>query len=186
VIKLVEARTKEQLDNVRALYVEAFPKEERKDFELMLEKRDAGSMEIFSIENEEGEFLGLTITVLYKDLVLWDYLACCKEIRGKGVGSEVIRLLKERYQEKRVVLEFESTLVPCDNLIQRKRRKALYERIGLKLLPYQVSLFGIEMEMMSTGAYISFEDYHKIYDKVFGEKISKNIVFLGEDNKRNP
>lgn len=180
-IRLVDARTEEQLKNIETLYMEAFPKEERKDFDLMLKKRDEGSMEIFSIENEEGEFLGLTMTVLYQDIVLWDYLACREEARGKGVGTEAIRLLKERYEDKRIVLEFESTFEDCENLAIRKRRKALYQRLGLKLLPYQVLLFGVQMEMMTAGEYISFEEYHKVYDKVFGEKVSRNIVrYSGE------
>ena len=62
-MQLVNAVTEEQLKNVRQLYFSAFPLEERKPFELILEKRDAGYVEILAIESDEGDFLGLAISI---------------------------------------------------------------------------------------------------------------------------
>ena len=55
-MQLVNAVTEEQLKNVRQLYFSAFPLEERIPFELILEKRDAGFVEILAIESDEGDF----------------------------------------------------------------------------------------------------------------------------------
>ena len=47
-----------RLEEVKALYMKAFPPEERKPFSIIEEKVREGSMEILCME-EDGRFLGL-------------------------------------------------------------------------------------------------------------------------------
>ena len=157
------------------LYHRAFPLGEKKPFGVMVKKRKEGSMELMTAENDKGSFLGIVITILHKDMVLLDYFAVSPTHRGQGVGSEVLKLLEERYHGKRILLEIEDPEEPCKNKEDRLRRKAFYLRNGLTAQDYKVWLFGIKMLILTNGTSISFEEYHEIFRTVFSPKIAKNI-----------
>ena len=57
-----------ELRQMKKLYLQAFPKSERKPFRLMRKKAREGVMELLVI-HEKKELLGLAITVHYKDMV---------------------------------------------------------------------------------------------------------------------
>ena len=107
-MKLIKATDRLRLNTIEKLYLEAFPKSERKPFDLMLRKQTEGKMEILSIE-EENAFLGLAILAFDKDIVLLDYFAISPDFRGQGVGSRAIQALQKIYRGKRFVLEIETT-----------------------------------------------------------------------------
>ncbi len=159
------------------LYHKAFPRSEKKPFGMMLQKRKTGTMELMTVEDDSGEFLGLVITILHKDIVLLDYLAISPAHRGKGTGSEVLKLLNCRYPGKRLLLEIEDPEEPCDNRNDRLRRKAFYLRNGLTVQNYKVWLFGIKMLILTNGTTVNYEEYHEIFDAVFPSGIGKNISF---------
>ena len=124
-MKLVDADTKKQLKNVHDLYEEAFPKSEKKPFQMILEGREKGNYGIMAIEGEKGEFLGLAITMHYKELVLLDYFAIDSGCRGTGVGGEALRELQRRYAGKKFLLEIESTVGHGDG-----NNKDRYDKAG--------------------------------------------------------
>ncbi|MBQ1272640.1 MAG: GNAT family N-acetyltransferase [Clostridia bacterium] len=157
------------------LYHKAFPLSEKKPFGVMVQKRKEGSMEIMTAEDDGGNFLGIVITILHNDIVLLDYLAVSPACRGQGVGSEILRLLNERYEGKRILLEIEDPEEPCNNQEDRLRRKAFYLRNGWSVRNYKVWLFGIKMLILTNGADVSFEEYHEIFDAVFSPSIGKNV-----------
>lgn len=197
-LTLTDVITEEQMKNVRELYDIAFPKEERKPFSLILQKRDEGVTEILAIEDETGTFYGLVITILYKDIVLLDYFAIAEARRGGGVGSEILRLLQERCEGRRLLLEIEDTtrlpgieetevrvncvrsdvseqqLSPEDR--QKIRRKAFYLRNRMRPMNYRVELFGVDMEILTYPAPVAYEEYHEIFETVYpGAKFVKRI-----------
>ena len=119
----------ERLEEVKALYLEAFPPEERKPFSIIEDKVREGSMEILCME-EDGRFLGLAIMILHGDIALLDYLAVSPESRGGGVGTRTLAMLKARYPERTLLLEIEDpdeTLVEAYDT-QRRNMAALYNR----------------------------------------------------------
>lgn len=183
-MKLVEAYQKEQLKNIIRLYRKAFPRAEKKPFLLMLKKRKEGSMEIISIEEDNGRFLGLAIMVLYHEMALLDYFAISPECREGGIGSKAFQMLKTRYMDKKFLIEIESTEIETGNADQRKRRKNFYLKNGMTNLPFTVKLFGIDMEIMGASCTFEFKDYYEIYQKVFGKIIAKRVK-LGENRYEN-
>ena len=96
----IEKATSRELRKIKKIYLEAFPKSERKPFRLMKQKAAEGIMEFLSIR-ERGKLTGLAITVLYKDMVLLDYFAIEKSFRGQNLGTEALALLKKRYEGRR-------------------------------------------------------------------------------------
>lgn len=170
-----------QLEKVKDLYESAFPASEKKPFSMILEKREEGLAEILSIEDENKQFCGLLITALYKDLVLIDYFAIDEESRGRGIGSEALMILCNRYGNKRIFLEIESTVSDKEEDHDIKiRRKHFYQRNGFRCMPYLVLLFGVEMEIMTYNGKVSYDEYHELLDKVYGEKISSHVILFKE------
>lgn len=176
-----EAFNDTQLERVKDLYETAFPASEKKPFSMILEKREEGLAEILSIEDENKQFCGLLITALYKDLVLIDYFAIDEESRGRGIGSEALKIFCNRYGNKRIFLEIESTVSDKEEDHDIKiRRKHFYQRNGFGCMPYFVLLFGVEMEIMTYNGKVSYDEYHELLDKVYGEKISSHVILLKE------
>lgn len=159
-----------QREQLEALYMEAFPKEERKPFSLIIEKQQEGYTEVLSLEDAEGNFCGMAITILYKDIVLLDYFAISAKARGGGIGTEALRMLQERAVGKRFILEIEATDILAKNLQQRIRRKAFYLRNGMHSMGYLVELVGVEMEVLAHDCSLSYEEYQAIYETVYPDR----------------
>ena len=166
-IFLVENNERERVEQIRVLYESAFPPDERMPFERVLQKRDAGTMTLLSIENADGEFLGFANITLCFDVLALNYFAILPENRGNGYGTDVILELKRRYPERSSVIDIEDDEVECDNAEQRKRRKAFYERLGFCAMPYRLSIFGVPSIIMSSGRSYTFEEYTEIFAQVF-------------------
>lgn len=178
-IRLNDAPDAATVEKIRELYEAAFPKSEKKPFALMVEKVGAGLMEMIAVEDGEGEFYGLAITVLHSDIMLLDYFAIAENKRGRGVGTEVLSLLRERYSDKRFILEVEDPdEVGAQNREERVRRLGFYLRCGLSPLPMTISLFGVQMKLLCGGRVVNFEEYHEIFGAVFSEWAAKNVWLI--------
>ncbi len=172
-MKLTPA-SKEQLSKIKVFYEEAFPRQEQKQFSIMLEKQREGLMEILAI-HQDNEILGLAIMMLHKDLALLDYFAISSAQRSQGLGAKALSLLKERYHDKRFILEIESPNEQAKNNLQRIRRKDFYLRNGLTECNLPIYLFGIDMEILSDHCAVTFSEYFELYQHVLGEKMVRDI-----------
>ena len=178
-MKIVKATDEKRLKLIEDLYMRAFPKSERKPFKLMVQKQAEGTMELLSIE-EENAFLGLAIFAHDKDIALLDYFAISDDMRGQGIGSRAIKALQKIYAGKRFVLEIETTKKPCDDLEMREHRKAFYLRNGLHTMDFDVNLFGVEMEVLSNGEHLNFDEYLDVYKNACGLKFADKIHLIRE------
>lgn len=180
--RLRSADTDAQLQQIEALYMRAFPAAERKPFSMILRTRRRGNAEILTIEAADGTFAGEAITVQCGSLVLVDYFAVSEEKRGCGVGSAALQLLRERYADKTVFLEIESTKAEnAPNRAQREKRKAFYLRNGLSCMPFRAVEFGVEMEILTFSGEVTFDDLHRLYKSVFGRAVAANIRRYGDN-----
>lgn len=164
---------------MKKLYLQAFPKSERKPFRLMRKKAREGVMELLVI-HEKKELLGLAITARYKDMVLLDYFAVETGHRGKKIGSCALELLKQRYKDCRFMLEIElpETEGPGQDL--RIRRKQFYLRNGMKETGIKVCLFLVPMELLTDGKAVSFEEYYALYEHTIGPAFARKVERLAE------
>lgn len=174
-MKLTPA-SKENLSKIKRLYRSAFPAIERKPFRMILRQREKGEAEMFAIESNDGLFLGLAFTVTHSDIVMLDYFAIYPKARGKGVGSNALQMLKARYADRRFILEIESVSEPCKNLEARQKRRRFYLRNGMKPAGYTAKVFFTELEVLTAGKPVSFEDYRDLYRSHLGDKALKKIV----------
>ena len=171
-MKLLDAVRNGYLDRTMKLYDAAFPENERKDWQLMLNKRREGVLTIEAIVSDDGDFLGEVVCLNARNILLIDYLAVAPECRGMGVGTEVLKLLAAMYPEKKLILEIESTFTPAGNSVQRTRRKDFYLRAGMTPEPWLIKLFDVEMEILTLGGSIGFDGFSPAYTVKNSEKTS--------------
>ena len=169
---------KDNLKNIESLYLNAFPKIERKPFDLVLEKCNSGAMQIITIESDNRDFLGFAIMILHDDMTLLDYFAIAPDSRGQNIGSTALKLLFERFNNKRFILEIEDTDIECDNSEERKRRKAFYIKNGMSVMPFKVNLLGVEMEILTHNCNVTFEEYFSIYENIFSNEYCSKIHLI--------
>lgn len=183
-VRLAEAYDTQQLEKIEQLYLEAFPASERKPFAMLLEKRDAGLMEVLAVEEEDGSFAGLAIVMLHRDIALFDYFAIAPQKRGTGIGSEILKMLQQRYADRRFLLEIEDTALPVEDRQIRIRRKGFYLRNSMTPLPMIVNLFGVQMEVLSYRCEVSYDEYHAVYEAIFGPEMGRRVTLVREE--KNP
>lgn len=176
-MKLKTVTSDAEWAQLKELYTEAFPENERKPFELIREKYYQKVTDVWMIE-EDGEFSGFAITMNGDDLVLLDYFAICDKKRGKGLGGKSIRALQELYRGRRFFLEVESLKVYADNMEERRRRKQFYLNNGMTELGVYAKLFGVEFELLGYECEVSFEEYFSLYDGIYGSYASQFLEEL--------
>lgn len=159
------------------LYASAFPKSEKKPLWLIRKAHRLGFGENYAIF-EDGNFLGLAFCLKNNELTLLDYFAIEKHMRSKGYGARALQLIKEKCSSTPLILEIEDPNAPCDNREERVRRARFYEACGMRMMDFRVSLFGVDMRILTSGDVITFDQYFNLLFSVFGEHFSKNVYLL--------
>lgn len=144
------------------LYRSAFPQSERKPFRVILKMARAGRADLWSIR-ADGRFAGFAATVNGKEIVLLDYFAVKKSLRGMGIGREALGLLQKQYHDRGFFVEIESTFEAAENRPERRKRKEFYVNCGLEPMGTEADVFGVRMELLGIRCHLDFEDYRNFY-----------------------
>lgn len=79
------------------------------------------------------------------------FLAVDESLCTKGYGSAILKEIKNRYPDKKIMVSIE----PCDDsapdIEVRKRRKAFYRKNGYSETGYMIKLSGVVQEIMITN-----------------------------------
>lgn len=147
---------------VSQLYRQAFPKEERLPWWLLrLNTRRKGVDLTAWVEGDR--FCGFTASVTVEKLHFLLFFAVAEEYRGQGYGSAVLSALKNTYQT--VVLNVEPLLPQAENLDQRRKRFAFYEKNGFFDTGFYVWEIGGKFRVLSTTAELEVPAYKAIFKK---------------------
>lgn len=181
-MKLIQARTLSQWSRIYRLYHGAFPTDERKPFSIIRSMQKKGKTDVWYLE-KDGAFAGFASTINGEDRILLDYLAVSKKKRGRGIGSEMMKLLRDTYAEKSVFLEIERVCASAPNAKERIRRKQFYLSCGMRDLGVCARVFGVEMELLGWGEDIDFESYRAFYRDNYSEFAASHIKACGGDQQ---
>ena len=147
---------------LQRLYVNAFPRAERKPFGIIRRMFREGKADVWCVLSD-GRFMGLATTVNGADLILIDYFAITEKSRGKGLGRASMECLLEMYRDKRVFLEIESPDRPGLDQALRKKRKEFYCACGFADLGVKARVFGVPMELLGVRCRMDFAGYRAFY-----------------------
>ena len=176
----LERAKKWDIPRVWLLYQRAFPAGERKPFSIILSMAKEGRTDLWIIR-KNGRFAGFASTVNSPDLVLLDYFAVCKSLRGQGVGSAALKAILGRYAPRGVLVEIESTRIPSDSRQERENRKRFYVNGGMTPLGTEVDLFGIRMELLGCRCDLDFAGYKDFYVRYYTPRAEKCIQPVKEE-----
>ena len=162
-------------DAVKALYLEAFPKRERKPFFVLRRSVRRGAVQLLTAV--EGEtLLGFAAVIPHRDMVMVDYLAVSGQVRSRGTGSRLMEAVCSRFPGQRVVLLIERLDDGAENREQRIARRKFYLKNGFTSSDIFISGTSGEMEIMNYGGRVSPADYMRLQKYALGDlffKLSK-------------
>ncbi len=158
-----------QWNQVKEIYMEAFPKAERKPFFLLKKSK---KVQIFTAA-EEDRVLGFAAVIPMGKLVMVDYLAVNSKIRSKGTGSFLMQELCRTYQGKKVVLLIERLDASAENQQQRIARRRFYLKNGFTSSGLLVNGVSGTMEIMNFGGEVSPEEYLNLQEYALGHLLFK-------------
>ena len=145
----------------RRLYLDAFPAEERRDWStILMQPSDTRRGPFLKCIGLEDVFAGMITTWHFDDFNYIEHLATDPAVRGAGVGSLVLSMLRQGFRTPWVI-EVER---PSDDNPMAARRIAFYQRNGFTLLdydyiqpPYGPGLPEVPLLLMSTDPAIDPE-----------------------------
>lgn len=98
--------------------------------------------------------------------LLCDYFAVCAGGRGKGYGSEALKMIMEACKDKRGILIEVEDPQKADTEEEKQirlRRIAFYERCGVKMSKVKTWLFGVDYKIMYVP--LAEKDFEKCVQK---------------------
>ena len=160
----IDENTK-NLEEIKQLYMDAFPFEERVPFYIMLLVGNDRGVEFLSIYDDDT-WLGFIHTLVGEKLSYIFYFAIDGSLRQSGYGSKIIREYKKIHPK--LSLAIEPIEDNSDNIRQRKKRLEFYEKNGFETLDTRVVEMGVEFELMGAkGMEIKESDYKSLVKKFF-------------------
>lgn len=161
-IKITTANADHKL---RSLYETAFPTEEQipwDDLMVLVERMPLD----FTAYYEGETLMGLFIVYPRKSFNWFWYFAVPEELRGKGVGHQILSRVIEKYKDGTNILDMESPEQECENQALRRRRHAFYLRNGFRDTGVGRSFSGIDYTiiMMGDGTFTMMD-----YDEIISE-----------------
>ena len=123
-----------QWKDVKSIYLEAFPKSERKPFFTVRHSVKKGKVKLFTA-SENNALLGFVMVIPYKNFVMVDYLAVSNKVRSKGTGSLLMQEMCRRFKDRKIALLIEQLDEIAENSAQRIARRNFYLK---KVLPLQI------------------------------------------------
>lgn len=160
----IDENTK-NLEDIKQLYMDAFPFEERIPFYIMVSVGNDRGVEFLSIYDDDT-WLGFIHTLVGEKLSYIFYFAIDGSLRQSGYGSKIIREYKKIHPK--LSLAIEPIEEDSDNIKQRKKRLAFYKKNGFETLDTRVVEMGVEFELMGAkGMEIKENDYKSLVKKFF-------------------
>ncbi|HIR53753.1 MAG TPA: GNAT family N-acetyltransferase [Candidatus Onthovicinus excrementipullorum] len=149
------------LDRVRALYLSAFPREERAPFRLLLMRSRAEYIDFFAFY-DSGRFCGIAYLISGERTSALMYLAVEQSARSQGYGAEMLAWIRAYCGARTVALDIEQVIPTADNYEQRKRRRDFYLRNGFRASGCGHTLRNVRYEILASSVDFSPEEYARL------------------------
>ena len=135
---------------VKNIYFDSFPKEERMPFPMMVAMSKLWNTDFLSYY-EKDILCGFAYLAHIGKTVFVMFLAVDKNLRSKGYGSKILREIRGRFPDKKIVISIE----PCEenalDIEIRKKRKDFYLKNGYEETGYIMKLGGTNQEIIISG-----------------------------------
>ncbi len=166
---------KEELARIRALYLSAFPKEERAPYSI-LRRRAKRNVDWWSVYHD-GQWAGFFYILRERDMAYIFYFAIDAALRGRHIGTQAVEALLRQYEGMRVFLAIEPVDPKAENYEQRVKRKQFYDRCGLMPLGMSVQEGEVVYELLGTGRQVAGAEYVGMVKRWLGWPMNRIVPF---------
>ncbi|MBQ7979493.1 MAG: GNAT family N-acetyltransferase [Candidatus Methanomethylophilaceae archaeon] len=124
-------------DDVIELYESSFTPIEKVPISNLERAMERGAaLDVF---RDKGALIGFTYSFIDDDKMFFIYFATSPEVRGRGYGKRILRIIREKYSDKRMFLITEPKDRDAPDYEMRVRRQNYYlrngcEETGVKIL----------------------------------------------------
>lgn len=160
-------KNSKDLEKIKALYISAFPENERFSFSMMI-KNENGHYETFGFY-KDGVFCGFAILLNSLDISHIIYFATLPEMRGKGLGAKALAAMGRIKNGRRIIVDIEREVPGCEENEIRRRRKNFYLRNGYSETEVRYRWQEEAYEILVFGGKLSGEDFGNFW-KALGIK----------------
>ncbi|MFR8664386.1 MAG: GNAT family N-acetyltransferase [Ruthenibacterium sp.] len=155
-------------NEIREIYMEAFPKAERKPFfEVRRSVNKGKALLLTAMENEILQ--GFVMAIPYKSMVMVDYLAVSSKIRSRGTGSKILQEICRRFPDQKIVLLIEQLDDTAENKDQRIARRKFYFKNGFTSSNIYITGRSGNMEVLNFGGTVSVQEYMGLQQYALGK-----------------
>ena len=153
---------------IKEIYMEAFPKAERKPFFTVRRSVNKGkSLLLTAMENEVLQ--GFVMAIPYKNMVMVDYLAVSSKIRSRGTGSKMMQEICRYFPGEKIVLLIERLDDTAENKDQRIARRRFYFKNGFTSSNIYITGRSGNMEILNFGGTVSKQEYMDLQQHALGK-----------------
>ena len=153
--------SKERLNDMKKLYYTAFPAEERAPWRLLVKRAGQHRAELLAA-TDGGSFAGMVYLVTMNDMAYLFYLAVEENMRGRGIGGQILTALKEKYPGKRLFIAREQLDKAADNYPQRESRRRFYLANGFEDWSGQIIEGTMVYDIMGVGRPVTPPEYNAL------------------------
>lgn len=147
---------------LRHLYETAFPEDELIPWDDLMGLVTTMSLDFTAYYHEDG-LVGFTIVYPRPAFNWFWYFAVRPELRGRGLGQQILTMLMDKYKGCTNILDMESPEQVCTNQEQRKRRHNFYLRNGFRDTGVGKSYGSVDMTIMMNGeSTFTMHDYDEV------------------------
>jgi ribosomal protein S18 acetylase RimI-like enzyme len=167
-IDLIQVTTSSEItDELKAIYEEAFPPDERRDWDQVLELLKKSEYKLFSVISQQ-KTVGLLIGWYFPDFTFIEHFAIEKSARSKGFGNLIIHNFLANLSGL-VILEVEEA-----NTETGQRRISFYKKFGFSVFPgeyfqpaYSPAKKSVKMLILSYPDKITNEEFRQIRTELY-------------------
>ena len=166
---------KQHKKEVKKLYREAFPADERAPFFMLIKRTERKENSFYAVTDNDG-FAGLVYTIKSDKVIYVFFLAVIPEKRGKGYGTKILYEIKNKNPDLAVILMIEDTdIKDAPNYEERLNRLKFYKRNDFFQLGIKINEAGVKYELLGTKKDVVLEDFFKVMKKFLGKILFKLI-----------
>lgn len=153
------------------LYIGSFPAEERRPWQSIVSPVNPHGPKLYAII-ANGKIAGLATLWLFDDFAYIEHLAVSPEVRGSGIGGNVIKKLRQLAGKREIVVEIEPPTATQPDTI---RRRNFYISHGFEVIdtnyvqpPYSPELNEVPMHLMATAPMAPHKTGRTLHTEVYG------------------
>ena len=149
------------IEKIQRLYVRAFPENERRPLEPLLEDA-TGCADVLAFYDGDL-FCGFACLLTYGDLTHILYIAIDEALRGRGYGTRALEAIRAFKPGRRILADLEAERPDAPNNAQRRRRRAFYGRNGYAASPVAYAWRGEDYEIFVQGGSCTEEEFEQFW-----------------------